>query len=95
MELLGEWVMLNLVLIHLETVLVSVQDWCMVCDKHTMAQKSFWTLQMVLQGDEAQVEAHFGPLGDSANLDADRCTVCAKCTIGSKIVLDAPDGTPR
>jgi hypothetical protein len=25
---------------------------------------------MVLLGDEAQVEAHFGPLGDSANLDA-------------------------
>jgi hypothetical protein len=25
----------------------------------------------------------------------DRCTVCAECTIGTKIVLDAPDGTPR
>jgi hypothetical protein len=25
----------------------------------------------------------------------DRCTVCVKCTIGSKFVLDAPDGTPR
>jgi hypothetical protein len=25
---------------------------------------------MVLVGDEAQVEAHFGPFGDSANLDA-------------------------
>ena len=25
----------------------------------------------------------------------DRCTVCAKCTIRSEIVLDAPDGTPR
>ena len=43
------WVMLNLVLIRLETVLMSVQD---------------------------------------------RCTVCAKHTIGSKIILDAPDGTP-
>ena len=87
---------------------------------------------MVLLGDEAQLEAHFGPFGDSANLDArsvhslrqtyhrlgksfwthpmellghvghvescsvrlemvlllvqDRCTVCAKCTIGSDIV---------
>ena len=50
MELLGEWVMLNLVSIHLETVLVSVQD---------------------------------------------RCMVCAKCTIGSEIILDTPDGTPR
>ena len=23
----------------------------------------------------------------------DRCTVCAECTIGSEIILDAPDGT--
>jgi hypothetical protein len=44
------WVMANLVSVHLETVLVSVQDGCMVCAKHT---------------------------------------------IGSVIVLDAPDGTPR
>jgi hypothetical protein len=25
----------------------------------------------------------------------DRCMVCAKRNIGSEIVLDAPDGTPR
>ena len=25
----------------------------------------------------------------------DWCTVCAERTIGSKIILDAPDGTPR
>ena len=96
---------------------------------------------MVLRGDEAQLEAHFGPFGDSANLDArsvhglrrmyhrlgnhlgrtrwnsyvtwvmwnlnsfcletvlvsvqDRCIVCARHTIGSKIVLDGPDGTTR
>ena len=43
-------VMWNLVLVHLETVLVSVQDSYMVC---------------------------------------------AKCTIGLEIILDAPDGTPR
>jgi hypothetical protein len=28
-------------------------------------------------------------------LTQDRCTACAKCTIGIVIVLDAPDGTPR
>ena len=50
---------------------------------------------MVLLSDELEVEAHFGPFGDSANLDADKYTVCAKCTIGSEIILDAPDGTPR
>jgi hypothetical protein len=25
----------------------------------------------------------------------DWCTVCSKCTVGSEIVLDTPDGTPR
>jgi hypothetical protein len=25
----------------------------------------------------------------------DRCTDCAKRTIGSEVILDAPDGTPR
>jgi hypothetical protein len=28
-------------------------------------------------------------------LTLDRCTVCTLRTIGSKIILDAPDGTPR
>jgi hypothetical protein len=32
----GTWVMWNLVLVHLETVLVSVQDRCRVCAKHTI-----------------------------------------------------------
>jgi hypothetical protein len=30
------WVMWNLVLVRLETVLVSVQDRCMVCTEHTV-----------------------------------------------------------
>ena len=59
------------------------------------AQKSFWTHSLVPLGDEAQVEAHFSPLGDSVILTQDKCTVCAKHTKGSEIVLDAPDGTPR
>jgi hypothetical protein len=28
-------------------------------------------------------------------LTHDRCTACAKRTIGSKIILDTPDRTPR
>jgi hypothetical protein len=50
MDDLDEWVMWNLVSVHLEKVLVSVQY---------------------------------------------RCMVCAECTIGSKISLDAPDDTSR
>ena len=30
---------------------------------------------MVLVGDEAQLEARFGPFGDSANLDANRALI--------------------
>jgi hypothetical protein len=50
MELLSEWVMWNLVLVRLETVLVLVQY---------------------------------------------RCIVCAERTMGSEIILDATDSTPR
>ena len=28
-------------------------------------------------------------------LGQDRCMICAKRTIGSEIILDVPDGTPR
>jgi hypothetical protein len=62
--------MWNLILVHLEIVLVWVEDRCMICAKVTLAQKSFWMHPMVLLGDEAQVETRFGPFGDSANLDA-------------------------
>ena len=49
---------------------------------------------MVLLGDEVEVEAYFDLFGDSANLEADRCMVCAECTLGSEIILDMPNGTP-
>jgi hypothetical protein len=32
-------------------------------------EKSFRTQSIILLDDEAQVEAHFGPFGDRANLD--------------------------
>jgi len=50
---------------------------------------------MVLQGDMGQVEACFGLFGDSVISMQDRCTVCAKYTIGSEIDLGTPDGTPQ
>jgi hypothetical protein len=34
------------------------------------ARKSFWVHLMELLGDVGQVEARFGPLGDTVNLDA-------------------------
>ena len=50
---------------------------------------------MVPIGDEAQVEDRFGLLDIVLMLTQDRCTVCDERTIGSEIILDAPDGTPR
>ena len=64
------WVIWNLGSFRLEIVLVSVQDRCTVCAKHTIDSEIIWMHPMVPLGDEAQVEAHFGPFGDSANLDA-------------------------
>jgi hypothetical protein len=95
MELLGDVVMSNLVSVSLETVLVSVQDRCTICAKHTIGSESFWTHLIVLVDVKAQVEARFYPFGDSANLDANGCIVYAECNIGSEIVLDIPDGTTR
>ena len=63
-------VMSNHVSVCLEMALVLVQDRCMVCAKRTIGTEKFWTHQMVLLGDEAQVEARFGPFGDNANLDS-------------------------
>jgi hypothetical protein len=50
---------------------------------------------MVLLGDDAQVDAHFGLFGNSACLTQYRRTFCPEHTIGLEIFLDAPDGTPR
>jgi hypothetical protein len=46
---------------------------------------------MVLLGDEAQVEARFGPFRHSANLDTRYVLGCTERTIGSDVILDAPD----
>jgi uncharacterized protein (DUF1800 family) len=70
--------------------LMSVQDRCMVCAKHTIGEAP-----MVLLGGEALMEARFGQFGDMLVSGQDRCTVCAKCTTSSEIVLNTPDGTPR
>jgi hypothetical protein len=50
---------------------------------------------MVLQDDEAQVKAHFFHFEIVLTLTQDGCTVCVERNIGSEIILDAPNGTPR
>ena len=50
---------------------------------------------MVLLGGEAQLEARFGPFADSANLDKRLVHGLRQQTIGSEVILDAPNGTPK
>jgi hypothetical protein len=57
MELVSDVGMRNLVLVCLETVLVSVQDRSMVCTKHTIGIEIISDALMGLLGDEAQVQA--------------------------------------
>ena len=42
----------------------------MVCAKRTIGSETVLDAPMVLLGDEAQVEAHFDPFGDSGNPDS-------------------------
>ena len=50
---------------------------------------------MELLGDVCYVESRSVHLEMVLVLVQDRCTVCAKRTIGSDIILDAPEGTLR
>jgi hypothetical protein len=47
---------------------------------------------MELLGDMGHVESRFGQFGVLVSVQ-ERCTVCVERTIGSEIILDAPDGT--
>jgi hypothetical protein len=49
---------------------------------------------MELPGNMGHAESRINPLRDGVSVGV-RCLVCAKLTIGSKIILDTPDGTPR
>ena len=62
--------MWNLTSRRLETMLGSVQDRCTVWAKCAISLEIVLDAPNVPLGDEAQVEAHFGPFKDSANLDA-------------------------
>jgi hypothetical protein len=60
-----------------------------------LAHKSCWTHPMELLIDVGHVKSHFSLSRDSVSEVQDRWMVCAKCTIGSEVVLDTPNGTPR
>ena len=62
--------MVNDMFIRLKIVLVSVQNRCTICAEYIIGLETILDVPIVLLGEEAQVEAQFGPFGDSANLDA-------------------------
>jgi hypothetical protein len=64
------WIKRKLISIRLEIVLILVQDRCTVCAEYTMNMEIILGTPLVLLGDMGQVEAHFGPFGDSVNLSA-------------------------
>ena len=61
--------MSNHVSVHLELVLVSVQDRCMVCAKRTLGLETVLDAPMVLLGDKAQVQARFDLFRASTSLN--------------------------
>ena len=59
MELPGDLGQVNVILVRLETVLVSVQDRCMVCAKRTIGLEIILGTPDRTLGDEGQVDACF------------------------------------
>jgi hypothetical protein len=58
-------------------------------------QKSFWTHLIELQGHWVMWNLVLVHLKIVLVSVQDKCTVCAKHNVGTEIILDTPDGTPR
>jgi hypothetical protein len=70
MVLLGDEAQGMLDSVHLQIVLILTEIGARFAPNVPQVQKSIWTHPMVLQGDEAQVEARSRPFKDIAELDA-------------------------
>ena len=70
MELLGEWVMWNLVSIRLEIVFVLVQDRCTVSAECIIGSEVVLDAPDGILRDMGLVESHFSPFGDSVSVVA-------------------------
>ena len=60
----------NLISVRLDTMLVSMQDRCIVCARRTIGSEIIVDTPNGTTSNEAQVEAHFGSFRDSAKIDA-------------------------
>jgi hypothetical protein len=64
-----KWVKWNLFLVHMEIVLVSVQDRCTVCTECTIGSKIILDPPDVTPTWRGSSEARISPFGDNVNLD--------------------------
>jgi hypothetical protein len=85
-----------LISVHLEIVLILVQDRCTVCVEHTIRLEIIvgctrWISKVTLVMWNL-ISIH---LETVLVLVQDRCMVCSKHTICIEIILDAPNGTHR
>ena len=64
------WVMWNLVVVHLEVVLTSVQDSCTVCTNCTIWSEIVVDAPDGILGYVGYVESCFGPFGDGVSVGA-------------------------
>jgi hypothetical protein len=88
------WVKWKHILVHLETMLISMQDRCMVSAECSMRMEIFLGTQW-----NSLVTCVTYKLGlvhlEIVLMSAwDRCMACNECTTGIGIILGAPDGTP-
>ena len=94
--------------VHLEIVLILTQDRCKFCTECTLVSKIILDapdgtprcsescgISLVFRWETCYCLFKIVPLGDMLLSVQDRSTVCAKRTIGSEIILDAPDANPR
>ena len=95
MVLLRDMLKWKLVSVHLETVLILMQDRYTVCAECAIGSE-------IIFGAPDETPRCRGLSGSSFLVCLeivlmsvqDRCSVCTERTIGSEIILDPPDGTP-
>jgi hypothetical protein len=64
------WIMWNLILVCLETVLVSVQDRCMIYAKHTIVLEIILDTPNGTPRCHGSCESRFGPFGNYVGVGA-------------------------
>jgi hypothetical protein len=62
--------MWNLVLVHLEIMLILSQDWCIIYTEHTLGSEIILDTPDGILGDVGLVKSRFGLFGDVVSVSA-------------------------